>query len=137
MKFVLMGRTGACPGKGGKGLTVDQLWGLSGSLGSNATIVTSSSSEVAAGGLLLLFVGGNPASLWVTMLLLLLLLLLVTETGLTFSVTSVRLVFSIVSLKSSQEGTESQHHQREYGRPEGFPGFRSSGAQGTVFWMAA
>jgi hypothetical protein len=71
-------------------------------LGSNATIVSSSSSDVAARGLLSLSVGGKAASLLVVMLLL---LLLVTETGLTFSVSSAWLVFSIVSLKLSQEGT--------------------------------
>jgi hypothetical protein len=120
-------------GKGERGL---RLTSCGGWLGRWARMQQSSpSSEVVAGRLLSLSVGGKETSLWVVMLLL---LLLVTETGLTFSVSSMWLVFSMVSLKSSQEGTGSQHHQREYyGRPEGFPSFRSSGAKGTVCWTAA
>ena len=87
--------------EGKEALTVDQLWGLAGSLGSNATIVASSPNEVSGGGLLSLSVGGKAAELRVIVLLL---LLLVTETGLTFSVSLAWLVFSIVSFKSSQEG---------------------------------
>lgn len=58
------------------------------------TTVTTSSSEVGQGGWLSLFAEGNATSLCVIMLLL---LLLDTEIGLIFSVSSVGLVFSMVS----------------------------------------